>query len=127
MNAHERQQFDLLLYTAVDRFAERLVHRNEGAQRAHARLLATPEAEGVWLSEFVQALFRDALLDNSAGACFVLEALERRPLTAPPPTAPTVGETIQSLARAAFGTLLHQKTAEELARRAAFEGGPTES
>lgn len=127
MNPHERQQFDLLLYTGVDRFAERLVHRNDGAARAHARLIDAPEGEGVWLSEFVEALFRDALLDNSAGACFVLEALERRPAPAVTPVAPTVGAALQALARAAFGTLLHQKTAEELARRAAFESGPTES
>ena len=82
MNAHERQQFDILLQTAVDHYAERLIQRNDGPDNARTRLLETPEAEGVWLSGFVDAVFQDSLLDNTAGACFVLEALERRP--APP-------------------------------------------
>jgi len=77
VNAHERQQFDVLLQTAVDRYAERLIQRNDGPENARTRLLETPEAEGVWLSGFVDAVFQDSLLDNTAGACFVLEALER--------------------------------------------------
>jgi len=83
VNAHERQQFDMLLHAAVDRFAERLIQRNDGPENARARLLDTPEADGVWLSGFVDAVFQDSLLDNTAGACFVLEALERRPLPSP--------------------------------------------
>lgn len=126
MNAHERQQFDVLLQTAVERYAERLVQRNDGPERAHARLQETPDAEGVWLSRFVEAVFEDHLIDNTAGACFVLEALERRPLPAAP-QGQTVGELLTRLARDAFEALLRQKTLEELARRTSYQAvQPTE-
>jgi len=126
MNAHERQQFDLLLQLAVDRYAERLIQRNDGPARARTRLFESPEAEGVWLSGFVDAVFQDSLLDNSAGACFVLEALERRPMPAGP-EARTVGEALARMARDAFASLLQQKTLEELARRASYQAvQPTE-
>lgn len=120
MNAHERQQFDMLLQLAVERYAERLVQRNDGPEGAHGRLQESPEAEGVWLSAFVAAVFQDSLLDNTAGACFVLEALERRIVPAASP-AGTVGEVLAGMARAAFATLLRQKTLEELARRASYQ------
>lgn len=127
MNAHERQQFDVLLQLAVERFAERLIQRNDGPEPAHARLRDVPEADGVWLTGFVDAVFHDALLDTTAGACFVLEALERRP--APPaPQAPTVGAVLERLARQAFAALLRQKTLEELERRSRYEAvSPTEA
>lgn len=123
MNAHERQQFDVLLQMAVDRYAERLVQRNDGPETARTRLLEQAEADGVWLSEFVEVWFQDSLLDNTAGACFVLEALERRPVPeacraiGPQP----IGGALAALARAAFAVLLRQKTAEELARRAGYQ------
>jgi len=34
MNPHEQQYFNLLLGMAVDRFCERIIQRNEGAQKA---------------------------------------------------------------------------------------------
>ncbi|MEZ5285141.1 MAG: hypothetical protein R2712_10105 [Vicinamibacterales bacterium] len=126
MNAHERQQFDWLLQTAVDQFAERLVQRNAGAESALERLTATPEAEGVWLSAFVDAVFRDGLLDNPSGAAFVLQALERR--AAPVVTsAATIGELLNTAARSAFAVLLRQKTLEELERRSRYQAQSTES
>jgi len=126
VNAHERQQFDWLLQTAVDQFAERLVQRNAGAEPALERLTATPEAEGVWLSQFVDAVFRDGLLDNPAGAAFVLQALERR--AAPVVTsAPTIGELLNTAARSAFAVLLRQKTLEELERRSRYQAQSPES
>lgn len=135
MNAHERQQFDMLLQLAVERYAERLVQRNDGPEQAHARLGDTPDADGVWLSGFVDAVFQDSLLDNTAGACFVLEALERRPapairVSAPPAaaSAPSVAETLAAMAHAAFAALLQQKTLEELARRSSYQAvQPAES
>mgnify|MGYP005868531265 CR=1 FL=1 len=147
MNPHERQQFDQLLQMAVDRYAERLIQRNDGPGPARLRLLDTPEADGVWLSEFVDAVFRDGLLDNTAGACFVLEALERRPIPAEPGAVPVaartspapsaagasssstarIGDILCALARGAFAELLRQKTAEELARRAGYEAVRVES
>lgn len=135
MNAHERQQFDMLLQLAVERYAERLVQRNDGPEQAHARLRDTPDADGVWLSGFVDAVFQDSLLDNTAGACFVLEALERRPAPATTvlgpstaPRAPSVAETLAALARGTFAALLRQKTLEELARRSSYQAvQPAES
>lgn len=128
MNAHERQQFDMLLQMAVDRYAERLVQRNDGPEQAHVRLRDTPDAEGVWLSGFVDAVFQDSLLDNTAGACFVLEALERRPVPAPAgdatsagAAASSVGDLLARVSRQAFAALLRQKTLEELARRSSYQ------
>lgn len=92
MEAYQRQQFDFLLLTAAERFAERLVQRCGGAGPARARLRADPQGEGVWLDQFAQAIFRDFLLNNPAGACFVLQALACRPAPAP-----TAGATIEAL------------------------------
>ena len=78
MQLHERQQFDFLLLTAAERYVERLTQRNEGAVNALQRLKADPNGEGVWLDEFVNAIFQDFLLENAAGACFILQALGKR-------------------------------------------------
>lgn len=120
MNPHERQQFDVLLQTGVDRFAERLIQRNEGAARARLRLGEAPDGDGVWLTDFVDAFFDEHLLGDAAGAGFVLEALARRPLP-PLPPARTIGEALSALAAAAFAALLKQKTLEELARREGYQ------
>jgi hypothetical protein len=111
MDAYERQQFDFLLTTAVERYVERLEQRNEGPLHALARLRVDPEHPNVRLSEFVRAVFTDFLLDTPDGACFVLRALPRRQLPAPAPG--LIADMLQSLARAAFADLLRQK-AEEL-------------
>jgi len=68
----------------------------------------------------VDAVFQDALLDNTAGACFVLGALERRPSPVVAPLG-TIGETLAASARRAFAALLQSKTAEELARRGNYQ------
>lgn len=119
MNPHERQQFDVTLQMAVERYAERLEQRNGGAEAARLRLEADPEAEGVWLSDFVDAVFNDFLLDDAAGACFVLQALARRPV--PAAGGATIDAHLRALARAAFAELLQRKCGEELARRAGYQ------
>lgn len=81
MDLHERAQFDFLLNTAAERFAERLLQRTGGLPEALAALRADPNGDGVWLDEFVRAVLRDFLLDNPAGSCFVLQACERRTLS----------------------------------------------
>lgn len=121
MDGHERQQFDFLLATAVERYVERLEQRNEGAANALARLRENPEHEGVRRAEFVSAVFADFLLDNPDGACFVLRALARRRVD--PPPRGTVGEMLQALAAAAFCDLLTQKTDEALEQHAAYPPG----
>ena len=117
MDAHLRQQFDVMLAMAVDRFAERLEQHNEGTGPAIERLRDDPEAPTVRLSEFVEAVFRDALLDNPDGALFVLGALARRPQPALTGDARTIGDHVQQLARAVFRELLRDRTDEELSRR----------
>ncbi|QJW94961.1 hypothetical protein [Frigoriglobus tundricola] len=118
MDLHERQQFDFLLVTAVERFVERLEQRNEGAANALARLRADPEQTGVGLTEFVRAVFNDFLLGNPDGACFVLRALPRRRVDRP--AAGTVEEVLMGMAAEAFGGLLKQKTEERLEQHAAY-------
>lgn len=135
MNPHEHQQFDLFLALAVERFAERIEQRSGGPGPALERLRTAPESEGVWLSDFVRALFTDFLLDDAAGACFVLQALERRPVEplerrpvealerrpVEPPAAGTIGTLLGELARGAFARLLAAKTEEYLEQRAGYQ------
>lgn len=117
MDLYKRQQFDFLLLTAAERFTERITQRNEGAARALEHLRRDPQGEGIWLDEFVQALFQDFLLDNVAGAAFVLEALHKRKI--PPPAVGEAGMvTVETLviqmAQRAFADLLCSKVEEAL-------------
>lgn len=122
MDVHLRQQFDFFFNAAIERFVDRVEQRCGGPVPALSRLRADPNAEGIWLDEFVTALFCDFLLDNTAGAAFVLQALGRRPA---PLVAPLGGETVEQhlarLAHAAFGSVLRLKTEEALEQRQAFQ------
>ncbi|GIM47636.1 hypothetical protein DNHGIG_31850 [Collibacillus ludicampi] len=124
MDLHEQQYVNLLLVMAVERFSERIIHRNEGAQNALHRLRANPQGDGVWLSEFVDAFFRDALLDNPAGSCLILQALANQRVNDPSHILEraTVGEVLQEMAKQTFATLLQQKTEETLEQTLAFGG-----
>lgn len=125
MDAHQRQQFDILLLTAADRLAERSVQRCQGEARALHRLQTDPDGEGVWLGEFVDAVFEEFCLDTPDGAAFVLAALHRRPApaagrapdadraVAPPGT---IGDLLVRTAKAAFAGLLAAKVIESLSR-----------
>jgi hypothetical protein len=125
MELHERQQFDFLLHTAVERYVERLEQRNEGAHNALKRLRENPEGDGIWLNEFVQAIFDDFLLNNSEGAAFVIRALASRkaPALASSPDQ-TVGQFATDYARAVFAELFRQKTEGVLEQHACFEAMP---
>jgi len=112
MEAYQRQQFDLLLMMAVERFVERIVERCAGAETALDRLRTNPQGEGIWLDRFVTAAFQDFLLDNPAGACFVLQALSSRSLPALP--AGKIAETLQTMARQAFAEVLVLRSEEAL-------------
>ncbi|MFN8504578.1 hypothetical protein [Kouleothrix sp.] len=118
MEAYQRQQFDFLLLTAVERFAERIVQRCGGPGQALAQLRADPQGEGIWLDSFAQAIFRDFLLDNAAGACFVLQALARRSATAP--SAGPIEAMLGQLALRAFADLLAAKAEEALEQQASY-------
>jgi hypothetical protein len=121
MDAHARQQFDFLLNAAIERFVERCEQRCGGPVPALARLRDDPNAEGVWVDEFVQALFRDFLLDSADGAAFVLQALARRPVPVITAPANSIGDFMQRLAEQAFAQVLARKTEEALEQRLAFQ------
>ncbi|MFZ2503373.1 MAG: hypothetical protein WAW88_11945 [Nocardioides sp.] len=128
MDLHARQQFEQLLGDAGEAFIERIVQRCAGQDRALALLRADRNAEGVWLDDFVGALFADQCLDNAEGAAWVLAALKARPLQvgavtitgAATPGATTVEQVLMSLARAAFGDLLYAKVLESMSRAAVY-------
>jgi len=124
MEAHEQQYFNVLLSMAVERFSERIVQRNEGVEHALERLRTNPQGEGVWLDEFVSAFFREALLDNPAGACFILQALANRKVMDPASlfASAIVGDVLQKMAAQTFAVLLRQKTEEVLEQTLAFGG-----
>jgi hypothetical protein len=119
MEAYLRQQFDLLVHEATGNFVERIVHRCGGSADALDRLRHDPDADGVWVSEYVETLFAENLLDSTSGACFVLEALERRSIPADP--GGSTAEVLARLARAAFAALLAQQAAQLLQRSLVFE------
>jgi hypothetical protein len=119
MDLHEKQQFDFLLNTAVERYVERLEQRNGGVEIALERLRRDAEGEGVWLRRFTQAIFDDFLLGNAGGACFVLQALAKR--TVPGVASGKVETTLDTLAKHAFADLLKQKTEEALEQRCSLE------
>ncbi|OXB91724.1 hypothetical protein [Parageobacillus galactosidasius] len=124
MNPHEQQYFNLLLAMAVDRFSERIIQRNEGVQKALERLRTNPHGEGIWLNEFVDAFFRDALLDNPAGSCLILQALANQRINdfSNIVEGVTIGEMLQEMAKKTFAALLHRKTEEALEQALAFGG-----
>lgn len=112
MDLHEKQQFDFFLMTSAERFADRIVQRSSGSENALANLKNDPNGDGVWLDEFVDALFEDFLLDNTAGACFILSALERRPIEIA--ANGKVEDVLKTMAKKAFGELLRMKILESL-------------
>jgi hypothetical protein len=125
MELYERQQFDVLLQAAVERYVERLQQRNEGSVQALARLRADSMGEGIWLDQFVDAFFDDFLLNNEAGASFILRALGSRKATglSSGPNQ-TVEQFMISCAKTVFMDLLYQKTEECLERYASFQASP---
>jgi hypothetical protein len=114
MDVYRRQQFDVLLYTSAQNFVERIVQRCAGQDNALRRLRTDPQGEGVWLSEYVNAVFAESCLDDAAGAAFVLEALHKRQVTVE--DTGSVADVLVRLAKAAFAELLAAKTVEALAR-----------
>ncbi|HZS21601.1 MAG TPA: hypothetical protein VFA63_11520 [Pseudonocardiaceae bacterium] len=114
MDAYLRQQFDVLLLTAADRFTERIIQRCGGYHNAQQQLQSDPDGPGSWLSEFVDAVFTDFCLDDAAGACFVLQAAPKHSVSIH--CEATVTDILQSLAKDVFAALLLTKVVEALAR-----------
>lgn len=121
MELHEQQQFEFLLVTAVDRYVERIIQRNQGAENALQKLQEDPTGEGVWLNQFVDAIFQDFLLENISGACFILKALSTRNVTVP--AEGKIEMVLITMAKTAFADLLQRKTVEFLEQQATLYGG----
>lgn len=118
MDLHQRQQFDVLLAQAGEAFIDRIVQRCGGQDNALRALRSDRNGDGVWLDEFVGAVFADWCLDNAEGAAFVLTALQRRPLALS--AAGSVGDVLQSAARSVFGDLLYEKVVESMSRASVY-------
>ncbi len=123
MELYQQQQFGFFLQTATERYVARLEERFRGADGALENLRRDPEADGVWLSGFTDAVFDDFLLNNVEGACFVLQALAKR--KAQPIGAGTVESTLIELAKSLFAELLLQKTIESLELNSGYQPVPT--
>ena len=120
MDVYERRLFELTLAAAIERFRERIVQRNAGMDGALARLTADADADGIWLHAFVRQFLADELLDNPAGAAFVLQALERRSVSSVP--AGKIGDVLVQLATEALADLVRAKTIESLEQGVAYAG-----
>lgn len=124
MDLHERQQFDMLLELATERFAARLEEQQRGAEPALASLQT--DAGRTACAQFVSAFFQDMLLDSVDGGAFVLRALPKRSVVEHRESlasAERVDDLIQQVARAVFAELLARKASEQLQRHAGYMGG----
>lgn len=124
MDLYQRQQFDFFLQTATERFVERLEQRFRGAQPALEALLTEPDSQGVWLTEFVDAVFDDFLLANADGASFVLRSLAKKRITSKEvqvADSGTVEEYLVRWSKSLFANLLQQKTIEVLQQQSSYQ------
>ncbi len=120
MEIHEQQQFGFLLVTAVERYTERLVYRNGGAENALQKARIDWQGEGIWLNQYIEAIFQDFLLNNESGACFILKALAQRSLTMADPPQGSVEQILITMAKQAFSELFRQKVEEALEQATLF-------
>ena len=118
MELYARQQFDVFLMTAAERFSERIVQRCAGTENALKQLKEDPNGKGIWINQYVEHLFEDFLFNNTAGACFILSALEKRNVEIEEKGA--VEKILQKTARKVFAELLQKKTIESLDRSSGF-------
>lgn len=121
MDVHQRQQFELLLAQSAEAFIERIVQRCAGQENALRTLQHDRNAEGVWLDDFVDAVFADWCLDNPEGAAFVLCALQRRPIELLAASG-SIGEVLVRAAKGAYAELLHEKVLESMSRASVYGG-----
>jgi hypothetical protein len=119
MDLYQQQQFGFFLQTATERFVARLEERFRGADGALEMLRRDPDAEGVQLHGFTDAVFEDFLLDNVEGSCFILQALAKRNFEAP--VEGTVENTLIIMAKTLFAELLLQKTIELLEQHSGYQ------
>ena len=117
MEYYRRQQFDSMLAISAESFVERIVQRCGGGELALERLRDDPQGSGVWLDEYVDAVFEEWLLTDASGAAFVLEALEKRPVSLT--INGRVADVLQAMARRVYADLLRDRVTEVLGRQLA--------
>lgn len=118
MDLHQQQQFDVFLAQSGEAFIERIVQRCAGQDSALRALQDDRNAEGVWLDDFVDAVFADWCLDNAEGAAFVLCALQRRSLAID--ASGTVADVLVRAAKSAYADLLYAKVLESMSRASVY-------
>ena len=118
MDLHLQQQFDVLLSQSGESFIERVVQRCAGQENALRLLQGDRNSEGVWLDDFVDAVFSDWCLDNADGAAFVLSVLKRRPLALDADG--TVEQVLIRAAKAVYSDLLYDKVLESMSRASVY-------
>ncbi|HHM12313.1 MAG TPA: hypothetical protein ENJ16_02075 [Planctomycetaceae bacterium] len=119
MDLYQRQQFDFMLATAVERFCVRLQERFRGVEAALERIQADPNGDDVGLGPFIDAFFEDFLLNTPEGACFVLQALARRQWIGT--SNGSVEEVLVATAKKLFSELVLAKTTEMLEQRCRYQ------
>ena len=120
MELYRRQQFEFLVQTAVERFAERLEQRCH-SQQAICQA-AAGELEPFGFGEFIDAIFADFLLDNVDGACFILQAVPKLSIGEQQLNSRmTVEATVVALAKHQFRELLRRKIQEAIDYRSSFQ------
>ncbi len=119
MDLHQKQQFGFLLETATDRYVARLEERFRGPEKALQTVKDDAEGDGVWLSQFTDAIFEDFLLNNIEGACFVLQALATRQATIN--GSGRVQDVLLPAAKQLFSELLLQRTVESLEQHSGYQ------
>ena len=119
MDLYKQQQFGFFLQTATERYVARLEERFRGSDGALEMLRQDPNAEGVTLDGFTDAVFDDFLLANVEGACFVLQALPKRKIETNEPG--TVESIVIAMAKNLFAELLLQKTIESLEQHSGYQ------
>lgn len=125
MRAYEQQYFNTLVAVATERFIERTIYRNEGAEKALHLLKQDPYGENVWLDRFVHSFFEEFLLNNAAGYCIVLQALANRSynfLEISENETVKIINLLERTAKQSFETLLLQKAEEAIEQNILFGG-----
>lgn len=119
MDLYAQQQFGFFLQTATERYVMRLEERFRGAEPALARARQAPDEFRAGLRQFTDAVFEDFLLNNLAGACFVLQGMAQRQVESAP--AGSVESVLVEMSKELFTDLLENKSVEMLEQHASYQ------
>ncbi len=111
MEIWSQSLFDMVLMSSVERLFERATTRFEGEEAALAKLKSPDDSLAQLVESFVSAIFNDFGIGDSAGACFILKALDRQMVTVKGFEG-TLGDLLLGMAKVAFSEILVRKTIE---------------